>query len=244
MKGAHEPDAPEATKPKARILLVDDHPVTRGGLRLLLSGEPGLEVCGEAGSAREALERIGSLRPDLTIADLSLPDSEGIELIKDIVARYPGALILVFSMLDETIHAQRALRAGARGYVPKGRPETAILRAVRRVLAGHIHVSDEIIDAVMDRAVGAPATQPPSPIETLTDRELEIVTLLGQGLNPSGIAARLHISPRTVETHRSQIKAKLNVPTAAALRCYAIEWLRTSRPDAQRPPVAAPPPPV
>jgi DNA-binding NarL/FixJ family response regulator len=153
---------------------------------------------------------------------------EGIELIKAIRTRCPGALILVFSMLDETVHAQRALRAGARGYVPKGRPGTAILRAIRRVLAGHIHVSDEIADAVLRRAVDITSVQPPSPIETLTDREMQVLTLLGRGLGPSEIAAKLFLSPRTVETHRSQIKRKLGVPSAAALRCYAIEWLRTS----------------
>ncbi len=235
-------DHPDPAKPKARILLVDDHPVTRGGLRLLLSGEPGLEVCGEAGTVRDALELVGSLRPNLIIADLSLPDGEGLELIKSVKARHPDALILVFTMLDEAVHAQRALRAGARGYVPKGRPETAILRAVRRVLAGHIHVSDEIIDAVLHRAAGTPSARSPSPLESLTDRELEILTLIGQGFNPSAISKKLHISPRTVETHRSQIKSKLKVPTAAALRCYAIEWLRTSRAD--EPPAGPSPPSV
>jgi len=229
MQKAHGPDA---AKPKARILVVDDHPVTRGGLHLVISGEPDLEVCGEAGTGREAMELIGTLRPDLIIADLSLPDIEGIELIKTMRTHDPHALILVFSMLDETVYAQRVLRAGARGYVPKGRPRTAILRAVRRVLAGHIHVSDEVADAVLRRTANAPGLQAPPAIETLSDRELEVLTMLGQGMGPSQIAAKLHLSPRTVETHRSQIKVKLNVPDAAGLRRYAIEWLRGSRANA------------
>jgi DNA-binding NarL/FixJ family response regulator len=221
------------------VLIVDDHPVTREGLRTLISGEPDLAVCGEASTAREAIEMIVALRPRLIIADLSLPDMEGIEFIKDMKARCGDALILVFSMLDEAVYAQRALHAGARGYVPKGRPMSAILRAVRRVLAGHIHLSDEVADAFLHRAVGAPDLRAASPIESLSDRELEILTLIGQGLGPSEIAVRLHLSPRTVETHRANIRLKLDAPDAAALRRYAIEWLRTSGPGV---PTTPPPP--
>lgn len=226
-----EPTRPETAKAKARLLIVDDHPVTRGGLRMLFSGEPDMEVCGEAGTAREALDLLATLKPDLLTLDLSLPDIGGMDLIKDVRARHPNVLILVFSMLDEAVHAERALHAGARGYVVKGRPQSELLRAVRRVLDGHIHLSEELADAVLRRAVHAPQPEAPSPVQRLSDREIQIFLLIGQGMGPAEIAAKLFLSPRTVETHRAHIRRKLNVEDAARLRQYAIEWVHTQGRD-------------
>jgi DNA-binding NarL/FixJ family response regulator len=226
-----ERNSAQAGNQKTHILLLDDHPITRSGMRLLLGGEPDLEICGEAGTAREALELIAALHPDLLIADLSLPDADGIELVKDVRRRFPNLRILVFSMLEEAVYAERILHTGARGYVVKGKPTAEILRAIRRVVQGHIHLSDDLADAVLRRAAHAPGATPSSPIEGLTDRELEILILLGQGMGPAAIAEKLFLSPRTVETHRAHLKAKLGVPDAAALRRYAIEWLRTAGPQ-------------
>lgn len=221
-------DAAAPTLATARILLVDDHPVVRGGVRALLADEPDILVCGEAGSGREAIQLLGTLKPDLVLLDLSLPDIDGIELIKDIQARFPDTRVLVLSLRDEAVYAERALHAGALGYLTKGKPRPEILHAVRKALEGHVYLSQDLADRVVGRGVTAAqaATRAPA-VGDLSDRELQVFTAVGQGLGPREIAEKLHLSPRTIETYRAHIRRKLHLEDAAALRHYAVEWMRT-----------------
>jgi DNA-binding NarL/FixJ family response regulator len=207
-------------------LLVDDHPLVRGGLAQLLAEERDLEVCGEASTGREALDLAASLQPDLVIVDLALPDVSGIELIRDLKSRHPHITILALSMHDEEIYAERALRAGASGYVMKGQPPQEVIAALRRVLGGGLYVSEAMAAAMVERTVRPGRADAPSPVASLTDRELEVLTLVGEGLAPREIAAKLHLSVHTVETHRSHIREKLDLPDAAALRRFAVRWMR------------------
>jgi DNA-binding NarL/FixJ family response regulator len=209
----------------ARIVLVDDHPLVRYGVAQRLADEAGLAVCGEAGDVKEALQVIGRLRPDLAVVDISLPGRDGIELIKEIKSRYPATRVLVLSLHDERLYAERALRAGARGYVMKSAPPRDLVAAVRRVLAGEIVVGSEIVGQVLARVAGD-AKQARSPLDRLTDRELEIVRLIGEGRTRGEIAASLHLSPKTIEAHRARVRAKLGLGSVSELRRFAIEVVR------------------
>ncbi|MDX1545440.1 MAG: response regulator transcription factor [Rhodothermales bacterium] len=204
-----------------RVLLVDDHPIVRRGLRQLFDDEPGFEVCGEAEDAAAAFAEADRLRPDLAVVDLSLKGTSGIELTRQLHAYYPAMPVLVLSLHDERLYAERALRAGASGYVMKSRSDDEILRAARQVLGGGTYLS-EAVQARRD----APHADPASPVEQLSNREFEVFRLIGQGFAPRHIAERLHLSVSTVEVYRQHLKEKLNVPSAALLRRYAIEWLR------------------
>ncbi|HPD15524.1 MAG TPA: response regulator transcription factor [Planctomycetota bacterium] len=222
------PDSSPALTATARILLVDDHPVVRGGVRALLADEPDILVCGEAGTGREAIQLLGTLNPDLVLLDLSLPDMDGIELIKDIRARFPDVRVLVLSLRDEAVYAERALHAGALGFLTKGKPRPEILHAIRKALEGHVYVSQDLADRVIGRGLvgGHPDAVTPA-VSELSDRELQVFTAIGQGLGPREIAEKLHLSPRTIETYRAHIRRKLHLDDAAALRHYAVEWMRT-----------------
>jgi len=203
----------------------------REGLRQLLSREPDIEVCGEAGSGHEALAAAGKHPPHLVILDLALPDMDGMDLIKSLRSRYPSVAILVFSMRDERLHAERALRAGAAGYLMKGERPRRIVEGVRRVLRGEVAVSEAMAADLLRWLVRPAASKDRSPLSALSDRELEVFQFLGRGQGPSEIAERLHISARTVETHRLHIREKLHLESAAALRRYAIEWAQNNRAD-------------
>ncbi len=209
-----------------RLLLVDDHPIMRHGLAQLIRAEPGLEVCGEAGSAREGLEIAGRLKPDLVVIDLTLPDKNGLELLKDIQAQYPGTLCLVLSMHDETIYGERALRAGARGYIMKEAAADHLISAARKVLSGGIYVSDSMASRMLEQVTGRRA-RGGAGVETLSDRELEVLEMIGLGVATKNIAGRLCISARTVEAHRAHIKEKLGVGDGAALVRYAVQWVES-----------------
>lgn len=211
---------------KMEVLLVDDHPVVRRGLVQLLSGEPDLEVCGEANTGREARALIAEAQPDLAIIDLALPDVDGIDLIKSLHGRHADIPLLVLSMREEDIYAERALRAGARGYIAKGRPPEELLRAIRQVLAGSVYLSTEMADTILRRVVEGDSHADAALQNSLSDRELEVLRFIGNGLGPSQIAQSLHLSVRTVETHRNHLKQKLNLPDAAALRRFAVQWMR------------------
>lgn len=208
-----------------KIIIVDDHPLMRKGLALSLDGELDLEVVGQAADAEIALSMIDKLNPDVAIVDISLPGMSGLELIKHLQAVRPEMRTLVVSRHDETLYAERAIRAGARGYVMKLEAADEIVKAVRRVLAGGIYVSEEINERLLMGLAGGRDELAQSPLEILSDRELEVFELSGRGLATREIAERLHLSVKTVESYRARIKDKLNLKTAAELMQHAVQWV-------------------
>lgn len=214
-------------KARHRILILDDHPIMRQGLAQLLAHEPDLQVCGEANEAREALANIPKTLPDLLLADLSLPDRSGLELIKDLQLQFPDLKVLVLSMHDESLYAERVLRAGGRGYVMKQEGGRKLLEAIRKVLDGHIYVSEKIAGKILEIFAGRRQQAATSPVELLTDRELEVFQLIGQGLSTQAIASRLSVSVKTVEVHRVNIKSKLQLATLPELVHQAVRWVES-----------------
>ena len=210
---------------KRKVLIVDDHPIVRERLGELINQEPDLSVCGEAEDGHGALEAVESTKPDIAIVDISLKDTYGIELIKDLKIRHPKLPVLVLSMHEESMYAERALRAGAKGYLNKQEATKKVIPALRQVLAGRVFVSEAMASNLLQKVTGghAPAAEGGSPLDALTDRELEIFQLLGQGKGAKDIAKLLHISVKTVEAHREHIKQKLNFKTSNELLRYAIE---------------------
>lgn len=208
-----------------RIFVVDDHPVVREGLAAQIGLQPNLEVCGEAEDLAEALDQIESSRPDVAIIDISLKSGNGIDLVKRIRARNQTVRILVWSMYSEDLYAERALRAGAQGYIHKGQSTREIITALQTVIAGKVYVSGAMAEQFMKRLVGGDKPSEHSTLETLSDRELETFELLGQGLTTEQIAAKMHISPKTVETYRVHIKKKLNIDSLAELVQRAAHWV-------------------
>ncbi|MBI2083817.1 MAG: response regulator transcription factor [Deltaproteobacteria bacterium] len=208
---------------KFRILIIDDHPIVREGLIQLINREPDLVACGEAGNFDEALRLAGSLLPDLALVDLSLNGQDGVELIKELVHRHPKLSVLVLSMLDESLYAERVLKAGARGYVMKRELTDKLFYAIREILKGNIYVSERETTTIINEFLnGVPHQSPPM---ILSDRELTVFRLIGQGYSTSQIAATLHLSVKTVETHKMHIKGKLNISDASHLAQYAVKWL-------------------
>ena len=225
MMKARKPIA--ATPAKKRLLILDDHPMMREGLTQLINNEPDLTVCGEAGTGREGLDLIGTLKPDLLLADISLPDKNGLEVIKETQALHPGLAVLVISMHDETLYAERALRAGARGYIMKHEGGKKLMAAIRHVLSGQIYVSEKMSAKLLESFSGQSEPAGRRPMENLTDREFEVLQLLGQGKGTREIAGQIHLSPKTVEAHRANIKRKLNLKTGPELIRYAVRWVET-----------------
>ena len=212
---------------KTRLLLVDDHAVMRHGLAALVNEEPDLRVCGEAESAAEALALLAATPIDVAVIDISLKGSDGLELIRQISSQYPGILSLVLSMYDESVYAERALRAGARGYVRKAEAADTVMTAVRRILNGATYVSEAVAAQFVKRVARGRAPTPASGVETLSDRELQILRHIGQGMSNREIAELLYISIKTVETHREHMKRKLSLPTAGDLLRYAIQFTKS-----------------
>ena len=222
----HETDTGAGNR--VRVLLVDDHPIVRQGIGMLLSQTPDLMVCGEADTADEALQAIERDRPDVAIVDLSLKDSSGLELIKDIKVRSPEVLILVLSMRDDSFYAERALLAGAKGYITKEEGTERVVEGIRQVLKGEIYLSQRLASTVMKKLIEG-GSGPNGPSEArLTDRELGVLELIGRGLPTREIAKKLHISVKTVDSHREHIKDKLQLGNATELIKYAIQWAQTS----------------
>ena len=214
---------------KKRVLIVDDHPILRKGLSLLINQETDLMVGGEAEDARRAIEQIDALKPDLVIVDISLPGIDGIELLRRIKQRYGELPTLVVSMHDESVFAERALRAGARGYIMKQEALENVLVAIRKVLGGEIFVSSRIATRMLEKLVDGHAARPAaSPIDLLSDRELTVFRLIGQGFGTRQIAEKLHLSVKTVESYRSHLKDKLRLDTGTDLLKAAIEWVQSN----------------
>ncbi|MEO5366572.1 MAG: response regulator transcription factor [Magnetococcus sp. WYHC-3] len=215
------------------IFLVDDHPIVRRGIRQIISGEEDMEVYGEASNADEALQLLEHLKPDVVVTDLSMAGKSGIGLIKDILARLPRQAILVLSIHNDALHAERALKAGAKGYITKQDAPDLIVTALQKIAAGEIYICESVAHKLLATilpATGKKLRQPgktPS-VSALSDRELEILELIGQGLGTSRIAKKLNISVNTVETHRAHIKAKLQLPDASALTVFAVQYVTSA----------------
>lgn len=219
--------APGQNEPN-RVFIVDDHPVFREGLVGLVKREPGLTICGEADNAPQALSAIERLAPELVLADISLPGKSGLELIKDILAVRPDTVVLVISMHDETLYAERVLRAGGRGYIMKQEGPDRILQAIRQVLSGQVAVSAKMSIRLLDALSGRRAKNKHlSPISRLTDREFEILQLIGRGRDSHAIARQLNLSVKTVDAHRGHLKEKLDLKNGTELICYAARWVET-----------------
>lgn len=219
------PNASPAEKPeRKRILLVDDHPMMRMGIIQLLGKQPTLEICGEANSPAEAMTLIAQSHPDLILVDISMKGASGLEFIKDVQAVHGHIPMLVVSMHDEKIYAERALRAGACGYIMKEESAEYLLAAVQRVLEGGIYLSKTMSARLLKTLVNADSHNAQSPLQKLTDREFEVFRLIGQGQTTDEIAEQLHISPKTVDVHRFQIKDKLQLKSGTALVHYAVRW--------------------
>ncbi len=216
-----------AARKKSRVCLVDDHPMVREHLTALLRREPDLEVCGEAGDAPTALSLINRQGPDLVILDISLKHSHGLELLKDLKELRPKLPVLVLSMHDEAIYAERALRAGAMGYITKEEATSNVLSAIRKVLSGQVYMSERMAAQMMRKMVGSRTDEVGSPLEVLTDRELEVFQLIGRGLGTRQIAGELRLGIKTVESYRARIKEKLLLTDGNQLLQQAIHWVQT-----------------
>lgn len=216
---------PKSAPKKSRVLIIDDHVMVREGVAEIIEHEPDLDVCGTATTANEGLEAVNKLKPDLVIVDITLPGKNGIEFIKDARAMQPNLRILVMSMHDESLYADRVLRAGGRGYIRKQEGGDKLIAAMRRVLHGEIAVSEKITGKLLEKFSGR--TTMDSPLEGLSDRELEVFRLIGEGKTMKEIGDELHLSPKTVEVHRSHIREKLHISSAAELISYAARWSET-----------------
>ena len=207
----------------SKILIVDDHPLTRRGMAQLIGEQPDLKVCGEADNAQQAMKALDILQPDLVLVDITLPGKPGVELIKDIRVMYPAVLILVVSMHDESLYAERALRAGARGYLMKSEGAEKLIEAIRQVVAGRVYVSQNLSAKILEGFSSA-LPRRDTPVSALSDREFEVFQYIGQGMTLHEIGEQLHISAKTVETHRLHIRDKLALTTNPELTKYAVRW--------------------
>jgi DNA-binding NarL/FixJ family response regulator len=209
---------------RRRIFLVDDHPLVREGLANLINGQSDLVVCGEAEDSAGAIAGIAKARPDVALIDISLKNESGLELIKNLESQFPLVALIVVSMHDEALYAERAVRAGARGYVMKRETTKSVLTCIRRVLEGGVYVSERVVNSMARRLAASPKTADVSPVERLSDRELEIFRLLGQGRTTSEIAEDLHLSLKTVQAYCARAKEKFGVSSLGELLRAAIRW--------------------
>jgi DNA-binding NarL/FixJ family response regulator len=208
-----------------RVLLVDDHPIVRQGLGRLIAGEGDLEVCAEAGTVREARQAIRDHAPDVVVIDISLKEGDGIELVKEVRAHHPSLPMLVLSMHDESVYAERLLAVGANGYIMKQAATRRFIAALRRVLEGGVYVSEAIGARMMHKPAAGGSTPPTDPIQRLSNRELQVLQMVGRGLSTRQVAEALHLSIKTVESHRLRIKRKLELATSSQLVQYAVNWV-------------------
>ena len=214
---------------KARILIVDQHPMVRDWISKSLNELGDLEICGEATTAQEALEAVETLKPHLVVTELSIGTDFGIELIKDLKARWSSLPVLVLSAQDEAVYAVRVLHAGGLGYISKAAQPAEIVRAIRRVLTGQVYVSDAMAGLLLGRLAHSPVALPPSETDLLSDREMEVFELIGQGKSSREISVQLHIGIKTVESYKTRVKVKLHLDNARELLQHAVQWLLTER---------------
>jgi DNA-binding NarL/FixJ family response regulator len=234
-KRGDTPATPSPSKAAAaagkNILIVDDHPMTRAGIAQLLAVQPDIGACWEAGNPEQAMADLAKRCPDLMLSDITMPGRSGLEFIKDVLALHPTLPILILSMHDEQLYAERALRAGARGYIMKEAGGEKLLAAIRHVLSGQVYVSEKISAGFLDAMTGRRPRGSNSPIEKLSDREFEVLQLIGQGKSTRDIAAQLHLSPKTVDVHRAHIREKLELKDVTSLVRYAVRWVETQGTD-------------
>ena len=217
--------SPSGTVPrKSRVFIVDDHPLVREGLTNLINGQDDLIVCGDAKNSAQAINGVGKARPDVALVDISLENESGLELVKQLGSQFPQVALIILSMHDEALYAERALRAGARGYVMKHETSKSVLASIRRVLGGGVYVSERIVNRMAVRLISSRAPVASSPIERLSDRELEIFRLLGQGRTTSQIAGDLNLSVKTVQVYCARAKEKFGVTSLNELLRAAIRW--------------------
>jgi DNA-binding NarL/FixJ family response regulator len=224
-----------APPPPRRVLLIDDHPFMRAGLAQLINAQSDLTVCGEAGNPSEAFSSLAKVKPELVLSDLTMPGRSGLEFIKDLKATQPDLAVLVVSMHDEVVFAERALRAGARGYIMKEAGGENLLAAIRQVLRGEVYVSPRMSSRILNDLSARRPRGSTSPIERLTDREFEVFQLIGQGKSTRDIAEQLHLSSKTVDVHRSHIREKLELKDATALIRHAVRWVETQSVESSSP---------
>ena len=216
-------------KNAVRVLIVDDHPLLRKGVSQLIEQEKDLTVVAEAEDEHKAIAAIETVKPDVALIDITLNGTSGLELLKNVKARFPKLKMLVLSMHDESVYAQRALRAGASGYIMKQEGPEKVLIAMRKVLRGEVYLSERLGERMLHTLVNGHAPLPSSPVESLSDRELEVFNLIGQGHGTRPIAEKLHLSIKTIESHRAHIKEKLNLRSASELVHHAIQWVQSER---------------
>ncbi len=209
---------------RRKVLIVDDHAILREGLRRVIAEEADLVVCGEVATPHQALQAVASLKPDIAIVDVTLEHASGLQLLKDIRLRHPRLPVLVLSMHDESVYAERCLHAGAKGYVMKQAPSRTLVGAVRQVLDGEIYVSEAVAHQMVRTVAGSSAGRSLPPLQRLSDRELEVIGLLGRGFRPHAVAQELHLSVKTVEYHCANIKRKLQLKSADQLVQRAIQF--------------------
>lgn len=218
---------PTATATKRRIFLVDDHPITRQGVAVLINQEPDLEVCGETDSAPKAFDLLQKVKADLAVVDISLKTTSGIELTKNLKVLLPDLPVLIMSMHDESLYAERALRAGAKGYVMKQEASDNILVAIRRILNGELYLSDKMKEKMLHRLVHNRKDEVVFSIDTLSDREMEVFQLIGNGFSTRQIATKLNLSVKTIDSYREHLKLKLHIEKGADLVRHAIQWVKS-----------------
>ena len=220
-----------AKKNQTRILLIDDHPLLRTGIGQLIAQQKDMTVCGEVDDSLKALDAIQETSPDIVILDITLKKMSGIEVLKHIKVRFPKVKVLILSMHDETLYAPRALRAGASGYIMKQEAADNVVAALRKIMTGEVYISERMATQMLSRMVGGRATPISSPVDLLSDRELEVFTLLGKGDGTRDIAEKLNLSVKTIESHRAHIKEKLNLKNATELVRHAVQWVASETMD-------------
>lgn len=210
---------------QTRILIVDDHPIVRRGFRAVIETEADLVVCGEAEGMSQAMQLFFETAPDVVVTDISIENGSGVELVRELCLQNNSLKILVCSMHDETLFAERALQAGAKGYINKEEAAERLVTAIRRVAEGHIYLSDQMTERMLNRSLNSGADRELAPMDQLSDRELEVFQLIGHGLTTRQIAEKLHLSPKTIETYRENIKRKLNLANSVELTRHAVQWV-------------------
>lgn len=217
------------TKRKRTVVVVDDHPILRRGIIQLINDDPGLTVVGEAEDVTGAMKVLTETTPEAVVVDITLRDSSGIDLIREIADKWPDVPVLVFSMHDESFYAERVLRSGARGYVTKGESAMRVVEGLHKILAGELFISEKIAGKMLHRVVGGSRATEGFPIDSLSDREFEVFGLIGDGLQTREIAGQLGLSVKTIESHRENIKRKLSIDNATELLQRAIHWVKFER---------------